>query len=68
MARPHLPESEKHRNRMSVYLTDDDDLLIRQLAARKGIAPAVLARALLVSKLDQLTKTLVSHPSARVSG
>lgn len=61
MARPHKPETEQHRNRLSVYLTDDDDLLIRQLSARKGIAPGVLARALLVSKLDQLTKTLVTH-------
>lgn len=67
MARPHKPETEKHHNRLSVYLTDDDDLLIRQLAARKGIAPGVLARALLVSKLDQLTTTLVTHANASVS-
>ncbi|MBE0436955.1 MAG: hypothetical protein IBX56_14260 [Methylomicrobium sp.] len=63
MARPNKPDFEQCRNRLSVYLTDDDDLLIRQLAARKGIAPGVLARSLLRSKLDQLTTTLVANPN-----
>ena len=68
MARPKKPSSELHANRIEVYLTDDDDQLIRQLAARKGMPPGVLARALLVSKLDQVTTSLVSsvRPSASV--
>lgn len=68
MARPKKNSNELHVNRLDVYLTDDDDQLIRQLAARKGMPPAVLARALLVSKLDQLSSTLVQsvRPSAPV--
>lgn len=67
MARPKKQETELHHNRLSVYLTDEDDLLIRQLAARKGIPAGVLARALLVSKLDQLTLQLTTSvkPSLR---
>lgn len=64
MARPRKSETELHHNRLSVYLTDEDDLLIRQLAARKGIPPGVLGRALLVSKLDQLTTALVEQANA----
>ena len=59
MARPKKPSSEQHVNRIAVYLTDADDQLIRNLAARKGIAPGVLARALLKAKLDAVSQTLM---------
>jgi hypothetical protein len=52
MARPKIPESRQNRNRRVVYLDDDYDQLIRIIAARKGMAPGVLARSLLISKLD----------------
>lgn len=58
MARPKLPESRQNRNRRVVYLSDDYDQLIRIIAARKGMAPGVLARTLLVSRLDQLSSLL----------
>lgn len=55
MARPKKPESETHVNRLSVYLTDDDFALIRQLAARKGIPAGVLGRSLIVAKLEKIS-------------
>ena len=55
MARPRLPESEQHLNRISVLLNDNDDVLLRSIAKKKGIPTAVLARTILLSKLDSLT-------------
>lgn len=60
MARPAKPENELHLNRVSVYLTDEDHAFILQLAARKGIPKGVLARSLLVAKLDQLAGSLTN--------
>lgn len=54
MARPPKPESEQHRNRIAVYLTDEDDELLRAIAAKKRVLPGVVARALLVKQLQSL--------------
>lgn len=54
MARPRKALNEQHVNRIAIYLTDEDDQLIRSIAAKKGIPPGVLARSMLVSKLDSL--------------
>ncbi len=54
MARPRLPEEERHENRIAVYLDEDDNLLLRILARKKGIPVAVLARSLIRSRLQAL--------------
>ena len=64
MARPKKSDSELHQNRINLYLTEDDDIFLRQLAARKGIPPGVLARALVVSKLEQLSISMVGNVNA----
>jgi len=67
MARPKKHDSEVHVNRLSVYLTDDDFTLIRQLASRKGIPAGVLGRSFVVSKLDSISTvlagTVIEHSS-----
>ena len=67
MARPKIPESRQNRNRRVVYLDDDYDQLIRIIAARKGMAPGVLARSLLISKLDQLSSMLGGDSGKRIT-
>lgn len=64
MSRPKKAFVDQHVNRIAVYLTEEDDQLIRNLASRKGIAPAVLARAFIKARLDALaglSGTNVAH-------
>lgn len=43
--RPRVPEKEQLRNSIYVYLDDDDYLLLRRLARKKGLTPTALARS-----------------------
>lgn len=58
MARPRKPDDEIHHNRLSVYLTDDYDRLIRDVAKLQDVPPGVLARRILVAKLNLLSSSM----------
>lgn len=59
LGRPALPLDQQCVDRFAVYLTDQDGDLLRLMAQRRGIAPAVLARLLLKQQLARLSNTMV---------
>ena len=58
MARPRKAITEQHIDRFAILLNSDDGQLLRSIATKKGIPPAVLARSILVSKLDSYSMSL----------
>ncbi len=60
MARPKIPEYEKHHRAFRVRLKDDDANLVLAMAKKTGVAPNVLLRAMIRRQLPsyQLLQSL----------
>lgn len=63
MARPKLPLSAQHSERIAVYLTEDELGYLVRLAADRGLAPAAVARELIrtgltVKKFESLAQPI----------
>lgn len=51
MARPKKPASEQHVERIAVYLTEEENRVLLDYAAERGLAPAAVARELIRNEL-----------------
>lgn len=54
--RPTVPDAERHENAYRIRLNDADSAIIRAIAKKKGVPPAVVLRALIKDKLPSLVK------------
>lgn len=52
MARPKLPDSERHEREFRVRLKDEDADIILAIAKKRGIAPAILIRSMVKDKIS----------------
>lgn len=51
MPRPSLSEAEKHSHEFRLRLQPDDAMLVRLIAKRLGLKPAVLLRVMILKNL-----------------
>jgi hypothetical protein len=66
MARPRIPDSEKHDHEFRVRLQETDAMMVRAISRKLGIKPAEVMRILVKSRLESLPSGIdASIPKVR---
>lgn len=55
---------KRHRDDYDVVLSDEEDALIRRIAAARGVDPEVVLQQLVREAVDDVTQNLTGHRAA----